>query len=169
MGHSDGAYKANLKFGVSNKFQSKWQKENERHLWLEDIGLVAQADGESKWMARCMWCDVSFASHLGTIKKHEEGTHHCAREIKKHAEAAARQQMQQRLDAMQQHADAQRTKAQRDPSLRTLFSSALRVLQRGRPINDVPHDKEFLLHIDAPNVPDIHWHKNSGERSMRTA
>ena len=45
---------------------------------------------------------------------------------------------------MQRHVDAQRTKTQRDPAMRTLFSSVLRILLRGRSITAMLHDKEYL-------------------------
>lgn len=128
--------------------------------WLEDLGAC---DGGTTLKVKCTWCDVKMACHLGTIQAHELSKRHKDQDKRREAATAGQQQMQQRLAAMQQHADTQRKKAQHDPATRTLFSSVLRAMQHGRPLTDVMYDKEFLEFNSAPDVPQHHWQINSGK------
>eukprot|EP00983_Pelagomonas_calceolata_P086481 1156769-Pelagomonas_calceolata.AAC.5 len=63
-GHSAGEYKYSLKHGVSNKFQTSWLQEDDRHLWLEDYGM----DVDGVYKAGCELCESVFNCHFGIIK-----------------------------------------------------------------------------------------------------
>lgn len=102
---------------------------------------------------------------IATNKIHETGVKHRAKEQQQQQAAAARSSFQQQLNAMQQRAERERTSKMHDPGLRALFLAVVKALLHGRPITDVPFEREFLLLNQAPHVPDHHWGVGSSSYS----
>ena len=100
-----------MKHGVSNQFQDRWLQENERHLWLEYHGM----DVQGVYKAKCKWCETVFNCHIGTIKTHEHGVKHRAKEQQHQQTATAVSSLQQQLDAIQRRTETERARKMQDP------------------------------------------------------